>query len=512
MLSGLNWGIPNSNHPFSYHMDEWAQAQSIRSLFKYGTPNISGSSHGAIFQYFLSGIYLIPFIILHVINPFAIKSSLGNIDQQHKLFEILRLNTLLFGTGTLILISIIAKRYLKISPIFPVLFFAITPIFLALSNYFKYDIALVFWISFSLMCFFHYAENPSLKNFILAGFVSALSFATKLSGFPLFLVYIFLFFLFTPQWKEKRKWLITGMIVYMIVFLVAGIPDFFHSRIEYLQWLYSNLISGPKNDTNNYNLGFPYWIFLPFVEYPALFGRIFYSIFLVSIVFVVLHNTKKERLLLFSLGTFIFSLIPLKIGAVGNRALVLLPFFVLLSGIFIEQMRRIKTFPIKKIGVVLFSLSILVQTLESLSWISTRVAIDPRETSSLWVIKHIPAGTTIGIENVPIFQFIPDIALKEFYDKIYNSHAKTRYNFVAIEKNSPMLPHVIILNNVDVHIKYEIKSSKKDIMIRLSKNHYRKIARFTPDFSFYKYFNDDKLFFISAIIASPVSIEIYTNN
>ncbi len=51
VLTGINWGIPNSHHPFDYHMDEWAQAQSIRALFRHGTPNGGGSSsHGAVFQ------------------------------------------------------------------------------------------------------------------------------------------------------------------------------------------------------------------------------------------------------------------------------------------------------------------------------------------------------------------------------------------------------------------------------------------------------------------------------
>ena len=31
MLSILNWGIPNPNHPYNYHMDEWHQLQSIRN-------------------------------------------------------------------------------------------------------------------------------------------------------------------------------------------------------------------------------------------------------------------------------------------------------------------------------------------------------------------------------------------------------------------------------------------------------------------------------------------------
>ena len=56
----------------------------------------------------------------------------------------------------------------------------------------------------------------------------------------------------------------------------------------------------------------------------------------------------------------------------------------------------------------------IFQVCESLIWISTRTGLDPRETSSVWIQKHIPENTIIGLEPIPIFQFAPDFILKEY--------------------------------------------------------------------------------------------------
>ena len=78
--------------------------------------------------------------MLHVFNPFVIKNSLQHIAEQHRMFELLRINTLLWGIGTLTIIMYIAKKYLKTNSFISGVLFAVTPVFLVLSGYYKYDI------------------------------------------------------------------------------------------------------------------------------------------------------------------------------------------------------------------------------------------------------------------------------------------------------------------------------------------------------------------------------------
>ncbi|MDE2025939.1 MAG: glycosyltransferase, partial [Patescibacteria group bacterium] len=287
VLTGIEWGIPNNNHPFNYHMDEWAQSQSIRDIFRHGTPNINGASHGAIFFYFLGGVYLIPFILLHVFNPFVIKNSLQHIAEQHRMFELLRINTLLWGIGTLTIIMYIAKKYLKTNSFISGVLFAVTPVFLVLSGYYKYDIGLVFWIVLSLLFTFRYSEKPTLKNFLALGCVSALTLAVKVSAIPILGTYVVAFFLFTPNWRKKLLYIPLGIAVFCLTFAVFGVPDLLLGIGDYGEWFHANLVSGP-NETANYNIHGNYLLYLFGAMYPANFGIAFFPMFVFSTAYSVI--------------------------------------------------------------------------------------------------------------------------------------------------------------------------------------------------------------------------------
>ena len=62
LLSFLSWGVPNSAHPFTYHMDEWHQLMAVKAIVKYGTTTIPGSAEIPFVYPASSIIYLIPFI------------------------------------------------------------------------------------------------------------------------------------------------------------------------------------------------------------------------------------------------------------------------------------------------------------------------------------------------------------------------------------------------------------------------------------------------------------------
>src|SRR3990167_1731091 len=128
MFSVISWGVPTGTRPFTYNMDEWHQLEAVRALFTRGTPNIPGAAHGSIFQFLLSGIYLIPFTVLGLVNPFAIHSSIDNPAMQERLFIVMRSNTLLFGVLSLVVLAVIAKKYLNSSSILTALLFVGAPI------------------------------------------------------------------------------------------------------------------------------------------------------------------------------------------------------------------------------------------------------------------------------------------------------------------------------------------------------------------------------------------------
>lgn len=507
MLSIIDWGIPNSNHPFNYQMDEWHQLQAVRATFDSFSPNVPGSAHGTMLHFILSGIYLIPFYLFGIINPFAIKSSVDFLDLQHKLFEILRLNTLIFGLLSIFVIAKISKEHLKINQNIIIILFAVTPLWLSLSNYFKYDIALVFWIIMSLHYLLKFAEKPTLRNYLIAGVFCSLAVATKISASPLLIAYIISFFWFSRKGKRKFKDLGIGLFVFCIIFVVLGIPDLILGKGEYSEFLYSNLIAGPSGYGNlilGFNNWWQYWLLKIF---PIDFGYGFIAVYFFGVAYWItlviksilnhkLFFFKKEFFLLFCFILFFMSLIPLRLGANGNRLLVLLPFFALLSGSFLQRIKGI-LINYKFLFNILFILIFIIQFYQSMILVYVKWLPDVRQISSQWMEKNIEKGTLIGIENIPIYQLLPDIIVKEFYSKDKN------YDYQIVDVSSKTIPSLVVVTGKELDVLYFRESDKKRLLKRLQDEKYKEIIEFKPPKILYLFAGNELNYFASGL--APIS-------
>lgn len=501
MLSIIDWGIPNSNHPFNYQMDEWHQLQAVRATFDSFSPNVPGSAHGTMLHFILSGIYLIPFYLFGIINPFAIKSSVDFLDLQHKLFEILRINTLTFGLLSIFFIARIAKEHFKVNQNMAVILFTVSPLWLALGNYFKYDIALVFWIIMSLHYLLKFGSKPTLRNYLIAGVFCSLAVATKISALPLFIVYVISFFWFRGKYQMKLPKLFLGLLIFCAIFIFVGIPDLILGRGNWNEFLYSNLITGPSGYGNlilGFNNWWQYWLLKIF---PIDFGYGFFLIYTLGILhwmILVFKNalSKKELFLLFCFLLFTISIIPLKLGATGNRLLVLLPFFALLSGSFLQRIKGI-LINYKFLFNILFILIFIIQFYQSMILIYIKWLPDVRQISSRWIKDKVEDGTLIGIENIPIYQLLPDIIVKEFYSKDKN------YDYQIIDASSENIPPLVVVTGKEVDINYFRDSVKKRLLKRLAEEKYKEIIEFKPPKILYLFAGNELNYFASGL--APIS-------
>jgi len=490
MLSIIDWGIPNQNHPFAYNMDEWHQLQAVRATFKYFSPNIPGSAHGTMFQFLLTGIYLIPFYILGIINPFTITSSINSLLVQHQLFEVLRINTLIFGLLSMFFIAKIAKEHLKINQNVTLILFVVSPLWLSLSNYFKYDIALMFWIILSLFFLLKFGSRPTLKNYLFAGVFCSLSVATKISALPILLAYLISYFWFNKKNKWKLSELFLGILVFSAIFILLGVPDLLLGKGDWKEFLYSNLVYG-SGGYSNIVTGFnSWWQYLLFKILPLDFGYGFFLIYVIGISYWLLQLLrcffgkkmflfKNELFLLFCFLLFVLSLVPLKLGANGNRLLILLPFFPLLSGSFLQGIKGVIVNN-KIIFVSLLIVIFVVQFYQSIIMVYVKWLPDVRQISSQWIKKNIKGNTLFGIENIPIYQLLPDIIIKDFYskDKIYNY--KANFSYQIIDASSKTIPSVIIIAGKELDLYFFKKSPKKQLIKRLVKDGYEEVIEFKP--------------------------------
>lgn len=485
MLSVISWGLPQIDHPFTYHMDEWHQFSSVRSVASTGNPNVPGAAYGTMFQFLLSGIYLLPFIALKIINPFVLHSSFADFEMQRHIFEILRLNTLIFGVLSGGLLAVIAKKYLKIPQLPTLIFFLFTPIFISLSNYFKYDIALLFWIIAGVTAMLCYASKKSLYSFFLAALCFGLAVSTKISALPVLPILWAGYLLFTPRKHWRISSLLVVTAVFFLIILMFGVPNLIFGKGDYREFLYSNLVSAPQ-ETGNILLGMPYGLYLIFNQLPVLFGYPLFGVFFLSciyFIYIFIHDLRKRSLthaseLFIFLSGFLFtaSLVPLKIAGTGNRALVLLPFIVLISSLFLRNMG--KRYAGNRVITGVLVILLLIQGIQTVSWVSLKWFPDPREVSSEWMMRTIPEETVIGVENIPIYQYLPDIALKDYYGQ--ERKMPTRFRYEVIDAKTALLPNTVIVSNADVTVKYIKHGPKKELLMRLRSDGYRQVAEFEP--------------------------------
>jgi len=512
MLLIIKWGIPNAYHPFNYHMDEWHQLQAVRSSYIYGTNNLEGAANGPMFQFLLSGIYLVPFYFLKLVDPFSISSFISNLDVQENLFIILRLNTLIFGTLSIIFLWKIIKKYIKINPIIPILLFAFSPIWLSLSNYFKYDIALIFWIILSLYLIINFINKPTLKNFIFSSIASAFAVSTKISAIPLLPILLIAYFLVFKKIRNKLKFLAAGLLAFLILFLIFGIPDIvFLNRGSYFEYFHSNLIRGPES-TGDYALGYPWYIYLTYVHFPIIFGVGLYFAFLLSFLYLIIKQIRqkinKKRLnkiiifLITSFIIFLLSIAVLKIDARGNRSLVLLPFMIIITAFAVKDWVKIN----KKLTYFLIGFFIIIQLFQAIDPIYIKIKKDTRQISSDWIMQNINKDSLIGLENVPIYQQIPNFSLKDYYFE--ERVGKSYYNYEILDYRLDNMPENLIITNTNFSKEMIKEGEKNALMLKINDSNYKKTKEFKPDFLIIdRLFNYNDIFFSGLIPMS--TIEIY---
>lgn len=280
-----------------------------------------------------------------------------------------------------------------------------------------------------------------------------------------------------------------GLIIFLSTVLLLGFPDLLLSSKNvgsFVEFLQINIIGGYQSDTNSIfsdRVG----TYMLFTQYPLLFGAGIYF-FYVGIIYWVIRfiqlGIKKSRTQYsYILCIFIFfllyaaSLIPLKLGAFGNRSLVLLPFFALLTSAMIYDLQKIVR--IKRMIIIFFlSIVLCIQLAYTVAFLSLKIYPDPRAVSTEYIKTHIPKGSTIAVESIPIYQNIPDIAVKEIYQKMDDKNYKSTYNWVEISKDTSTFPDYVILTNLNATT--TINSDKEIIVKKLQAKKYRKIAEFSP--------------------------------
>ena len=195
-LWGLDWGLPNAQHYFSYHPDEITVSASAVSIASTGDLNPHFFNYGSLYIYLLA----LP-LALAGGAALAVATLAG------------RLLTVCFGAATVALLFAFARRTLGGRWAWaPSLLLAVLPLHVVHSHFATVDVPVAFFVLLALYLTVLAAERESLRLLAVAGAVSGLAAATKYNGGAVLLIPLAAAFI-TPRLRSTA---------FVAVFATAG--------------------------------------------------------------------------------------------------------------------------------------------------------------------------------------------------------------------------------------------------------------------------------------------------
>lgn len=213
-VPGLWWGLPDSQHYFSYHPDEifllkpsfyFAQGDWNPHFFNYGTLYI-----------YLVGI---PALLSHVVPEVArFPSHLG------PLYELGRAVTMAMAAATVLLVYLAARREGRGFALLASALLAFCPLHVANSAYATVDVPATFWLTLAFLLALLGADRANAKWGLLVGLAVGLAAATKYNA-GLFLVPALLAPVIVRPRTWRWSWCLAGIAGAVLGFVV-GCPFF----------------------------------------------------------------------------------------------------------------------------------------------------------------------------------------------------------------------------------------------------------------------------------------------
>jgi len=400
----------------SYHPDEYF---CIKVLASMNPQNFDFNPY----QFTIGGVYIYLIgLILFLFSRFKIINLTKNLgfyflhpEEIGKFYIIGRLITTFYGIGVIILSYLIAKKIytksqkaLLISSVI-----SITPLLILNSSYMYVDIPGLFWIMLCLYYSLEIFEKPSYKNFFITGVLSGLALGTKI---PLFTSIFIPFISLILTYKN------TGKFIASAIYILGGA-------------ILSFSITNPY-----FFITFP----SPFVELkqhtPMSFSGRFYlnalgygigwPIFILCMIGLFLNKKnllEKKRILLLGWSIFYFLFISVFSKNFARYILPIVPPLIILG-------LDIWTWEIKKLNLLKNSIlwiCILYTFVYGLSYKSLFIKENIRTEAGIWIKENIPAGSSIGVTEVPWqFQMPP-------FDYYVYRVVVTGYNTEELKKSQP---------------------------------------------------------------------------
>ncbi|HOV21712.1 MAG TPA: glycosyltransferase family 39 protein [bacterium] len=410
----------------SYHPDEYYVIKSFSSMkpekFDF---NPHAYSIGGAYLY-LVGLFLFLFSKLNfVVLSKDICFYFLHPEEIGKFYIIGRAITAIYGIGIILLSYLLCKKFFKdgLKSFLICLLILFSPLIILNSHYMYVDIPGLFWITACLFITSNSIEKFSFKNVFLAGIFAGLACGTKITFVVSIVIPLLGIFIIFKNPKDIVKNFLLVVICFIFSFFITN-PYFFLTFPEPLIELeqHTGLSFNGKFYflSLKYGLGFPLLIF-------ALTGT------LLSIFFIKERSDLEKKLLflLFSWTVFFFIFISIFSKNFARYILPLVPSFIILGG-YGWFLTLTKTKKILKFLISLWIIFVILFTFfYGMSYEMLFIQKNIRTEAGEWIKENIPAGSSIGVTEVPWqFQMPP-------FDYFKYNLIVTGYDFNKLKKEKP---------------------------------------------------------------------------
>ncbi len=380
----------------SYHPDEYFVIKSLATM-KPGKFNFNPH------QFAVGGAYLYPVGgLIFALSKLGIITLVPDInyyfyhpDEMAKFYVVGRSITAIYGAGIILLVFLLlakltSRKWQSFAGAFLLMF---TPLMLLNSLYMYVDIPGMFWIMASLYATVLFMEKFSFRRVLLAGVFAGLACGTKVTFAVSFFVPAMGMFLLWGGWKKFIKGVCLAFGGFFGVFAVTN-PYFlitFPAPLIELGQHTEKIFSGTFYlKSLLYGLGMPLFL-------SCLTGILIAAILLKRQD----AGTRKTIILLMSWTLFFFVFISLFAKNFARYILPAVPSFVMLGCIGWFGLYEKARLAYRKILSGLFIVVVLWTSFYGMSYKMLFLEENTRTEAGIWIKKNIPAGSSIGVTEVP---------------------------------------------------------------------------------------------------------------
>ena len=414
-LSGINFGLPSKNLALTtYNPDE---ALTIYSLQDMNPSKLDFSPKRAFlwggFSIYIVGFFLKLCQFLKIVNPASREFLIANLAEADKLYIVVRLISIIFGTLSILAIYSIAKKaYNKTTGLVCAGLLSIIGVHIVYSFYARPDVIMLFFVLWAVYFSLEILSGEAkAKTYFISGILVGLGTATKLSGGIFGIVPFLAHFLngngtFKEKIKNRNIWI---LIISGFAGFIIGCP---YAIFDFSTWwYYFKMNIAFANGTTHpieYAIHGPGW--QSYISYylPSSMGWPLVLAGLTGFLYILFSSlTKRDRsekrnfdILFLISGVIIYFIISKTKNQAAVYTIPVLPFFVLFTGRLLDALLNstIIKKPLSLIIAGLLSFYLFGFTLTySLAHIKLYTSVNTRELASEWIDKNIPKNKTIAI-------------------------------------------------------------------------------------------------------------------